>query len=243
MSWELTMGDFCIVTFAVDPDRVAALVPHGFEPESFTFDDGTERAFVSAVAFRAKSLLAGGVRFPLGFVQVNYRAYVRRHGERCVWFFGATVSSPIVKLPRVMLGLPWKHAESSLHASWESGRCVEYALRAKGDWGDAEFECVGSGAAIGRLDGFQSPEETLEVLTSPFSGFCLRPNGSLLELRVSHEPLEPQVGTVRTARFAAFEELNLCARGAAPHSVLLQEATTFDVLPVEFLGNALHDRS
>jgi hypothetical protein len=232
MKTALVMRDFAVVTYAVDPDRLASLLPYRFEPDVFTLDDRTRAAFVSAVSFRAAALQTGAVRVPLGFVQVNYRAYVRHDGDRCVWFFGSTVSSPIVLAPRTLFRLPWYRASSTLEAVWDGARCSSYALRTSGQWGEAAFDCAGSGAPLERLDGFSDREETREVLTSPLSGYCLRPDGALLELRVEHEPLEPQVGTPRTASFEVFKDLNFCAPGTQPHSVLLLREAAFDVLPV-----------
>jgi uncharacterized protein YqjF (DUF2071 family) len=225
------MRDFGIVTYCVDPDRLAALLPHSFEPDVFTLDSGRECAFVSAVPFHVASLTVGSVRVPLGFVQVNYRAYIRRHGERCVWFFGSSVSSRIVLVPRTLYGLPWYFTKSSLEAVWLSRAGSAYALHNEGEWGDADLECSGTGDIVGRLDGFHDLHETLAVLTAPLSGFCLRRDGALLEIRVKHDLLPAQTAVTRVARFPVFEDLNLCAADGVPHSVLLLQSTTFDVLP------------
>ena len=231
MSWQWEMTDFGIVTYAVDPDRLAALLPHSFEPDVFSLDSGVECAFVSAVPFHVASLTMGGVRIPLGFVQVNYRAYIRRHGERCVWFFGSSVSTRTVLVPRAFYGLPWYFATSSLDAGWVEGAGSDYVLRTAGAWGDADFHCTGTGEAVERLDGFADLAETLDVLTAPRSGFCIRGDGSLLELRVRHDLLAPQTAVASAAAFSVFEDLNLTSRETPLHSVLLQKATTFDVLP------------
>jgi hypothetical protein len=231
MSWQWEMRDFGIVTYCVDPDRLAALTPHSFEPDVFRLDDGRECAFVSAVPFHVASLTIAGVRIPLGFIQVNYRAYVRRHGERCVWFFGSSVSSRIVLVPRALYGLPWYFTKSALAASWIDGAGTLYALHNVGEWGGADFECTGSGDVVGRLDGFADAHETQAVLTAPLAGFCSRRDGKLVELRVEHKLLQAQTGSTRIARFPVFEKLNLCAPDAVPHSVLLLESTTFDVQP------------
>jgi uncharacterized protein YqjF (DUF2071 family) len=230
MSWQWEMRDFAIVTYSVDPDRLAAILPHSFEPEVFRLDSGRECALVSAVPFRVSSLTIGGSWIPLGFVQVNYRAYIRRHGERCVWFFGSSVSSWMVTVPRTLFGLPWYWTKSSLSAAWVNGAGSDYALHTTGDWAGADLLAAGTGEPVGRLDGFTDLDETLAVLTAPLSGFCLRRDGSLLELRVKHDVLSPQTALARAASFSVFEDLNLCAADTAPHSVLLQRSTTFDVL-------------
>jgi Uncharacterized conserved protein (COG2071) len=234
MPWQLLMQDFAIVTFAVEPNRLAALLPHSFEPDVFTLDSGKEAAFVSAVSFRVDSLSCRGIRIPLRYVQANYRAYVRRHEERCVWFFGSSVGSPIVAVPRMVVGAPWHFGTSRIAAAWDGERCADYAFSNRGSWGEAEFSGSGSDSLRSRLDGFADLEETLAVLGSPRSGFSLRRDGSLLELRVEHDVLQPQLGAARDARFAVFKDLNLIAPQAIPHSVLLQRETTFTLLPFRF---------
>ena len=134
-------------------------------------------------------------------------------------------------VPRAVYGLPWYFAESSLDASWVEGAGSAYVLHNRGAWGTAELECDGSGETVERLDGFSDLHETLAVLTAPLSGFCLRRDGALLEIRVEHELLPAQTAAARTARFPVFEDLNLCAPDAVPHSTLLLQSTTFDVLP------------
>jgi hypothetical protein len=243
MSWQWEMRDFGIVTYSVDPDRLAALLPHSFEPAVFALDDGTACAFVSAVPFHVASLTMAGIRIPLGFVQVNYRAYIRRHGERCVWFFGSSVSSRAVLVPRELYGLPWHFTESNLEATWLDGPGSAYALHASGDWGAADLVCSASGEIVGRLDGFTDTHETQSVLTAPLSGFCLRGDGALLELRVRHPLLQAQTGSARVARFPVFEGLNLYAPDAAPHSVLLLQSTTFDVLPPRLAKTSVRRRT
>lgn len=235
MSWRLSMRDFAIVTFAVDPERLSALLPHSFEPDAFTLDDRSEAAFVSMVSFRVQSLWGGGIRFPLNYVQANYRAYVRRHGQRCVWFFGSTVGSFIAEVPRILIGAPWYRGKSSIDAAWDGTGYSSYAFSNRGDWGSAHVSCSGSQPLAARLDGFADLDGTLEVLGSPRSGFAQRRDGSLLELRVEHDVLSPLLGSAAEARFSVFENLNLCGVSAVPHSVLLQRETTFDLLPIRFV--------
>lgn len=77
------LDDFAIVTWAVDPDRVAATLPAGFVP-----DVRAGVALVSAVAFLDDRFHFRALPFPrVSCGQVNYRAYVRRNDESGVWFF------------------------------------------------------------------------------------------------------------------------------------------------------------
>jgi len=96
-----TLADFAIITYAVDPTTLAALLPKEFAPEVFTLNEGRRVAFVSAVPFRDLDFrfnFAPWLKFRFG--QTNYRAYVTYQGQRCVWFFGTSLATAWVLIPR-----------------------------------------------------------------------------------------------------------------------------------------------
>jgi hypothetical protein len=223
-----TLRDFAIVTYAVDPERLAASLPGDFEVETFTRDDGSRCAFVSAVPFHDVDFRLSPLRWwRFSFGQINYRAYVRYHGVRAVWFFGTVLGSPIVAIPRYLWRLPWHHARIAIAAGWEGERCDRYVLNARGAWGGATFRATGTAEPMGRIDGFSGAEETGIVLTHPLRGYFRRRDGRLGTYSVRHERLHPMRGNAEHARFSVFEELGLVAPDAKPHSVLLQRATEF----------------
>jgi len=230
-----TLADFAIVTFDVAPEQLEALLPPGFEPEVFTLDDGRRRAFVSAVPFRDLDFRFH--RMPwlrFAFPQVNYRAYVRRGEERVAWFFGTTLDTIWVTVPRVVWQLPWRRVQSRSRATWRGEVLEDYALDNAGPWGAATLRLSGTPEPAGRLDGFTDEDETALVLTHPLVGWMHRLDGRLTTYSVWHERLVMQRAHVHEARFAVFETLGLVEAGQAPHSVLVQKSTEFHIrLPPE----------
>lgn len=227
------LDHFALVTFAVDPERLAAVLPLGLKPEVRRLDGGRERGFVSAVSFRDvdfRFAIAPWLR--VSFFQTNYRAYVRGpDGRRAVFFFGTTLDSPLAALPRLAWGMPWHGGSTRIEAEWsDDGRCSDYRHRCSGRWGAADVQLEGTNEVAGRLDGFADGEDAALVLTHPLDGFFERPNGRLGRYSVWHPRLRPQLGTAHRARYAVFEELGLVEAGALPHSVLLQRSIEFDVL-------------
>ncbi len=228
-----TLRDFALVTFVVDPARLTTLLPAELPPEVRRLDDGREAAFVSAVSFRDIDF-----RFAIAplarasFFQTNYRAYVRGpDGRRAVFFFGTTLDSPLVVLPRIMWRMPWHGGRTRIESAWDvDGRCATYSHRSTGSWGAADLELEGTGVPMGRLDGFVDTDDAAVVLTHPLDGFFRRRNGELGRYSVWHERLRPQLGIARAATYAVFQEAGLLSRGAMPHSVLLQRSVEFDVL-------------
>jgi hypothetical protein len=228
-----TLQDFALVTFDVDPARLAAALPAGLVPEVRTLDDGRPRGFVSAVSFRDvdfRFALAPWIR--VSFFQTNYRAYVRGpDGLAAVYFFGTTLDSPLVGLPRYLWGMPWHPGSTSIEAEWAAdGVCAAYRHRCDGRWGSADVELVGTDEPAGRLNGFVDADDAGHIVTHPLDGWFLRPDGRLGRYAVWHQRLRPSLGIARRAHYDVFENLGLVEAGAAPHSVLLQRATDFDVL-------------
>lgn len=227
-----TLEHFALVTFDVDPDRLAASLPRDLTPEVRTLDDGRRRGFVSAVSFRDvdfRFAIAPALR--VSFFQTNYRAYViGPDGERAVYFFGTTLDSPLAAFPRHVWWMPWHRGATRIDAEWDAdGRCVSYVHACRDGWGAAIVALEGSTEPAGRLDEFADADDAALVLTHPLDGWFRRPDGRLGRYEVWHERLTPQLGTAHRARYAVFERLGLVAEDQPPHSVLLQRAVEFDV--------------
>jgi len=228
-----TLEDFALVTFTVDPVLLRAVLPAGLEPEVRHLDDRSERGYVSAVSFRDvdfRFAIAPWVR--ASFFQTNYRAYiVGPDGPRAVFFFGTTLDSPLVVLPRRLWGMPWTGGRTRIEATWAGdGHCVAYRHRSARGWGAADVELVGTGESGGRLDGFADADDAAEVLTHPLDGYFQKPNGRLGRYAVWHDRLRPELGHARRARYAVFERLGLGSPEMTPQSVLLPRSIGFDVL-------------
>jgi uncharacterized protein YqjF (DUF2071 family) len=226
-----TLADFAIITFAVEPERLAAILPPELEPEVVTLDSGRTCALVSAVPFRDLDFRFGfapWLRFKFG--QTNYRAYVRYRGTRCVWFFGTTLDTRWVAIPRYRWKLPWHRARMTFDSAWTGTRCDRYNLTATGAWGDADVALTGTDEPVGRLDGFVDTDDTRVVLTHPLAGYFRRRDNAIGSYSVWHAPIDLRIGSATRARFAVFEELGLVAPDAVPHSVLVAPTTEFIVL-------------
>lgn len=224
------LDHFSIITYAVEPARLARRVPPDFVPEVFDFDDGTSGALVSAVPFLDRDFAFRG--FPwikLSCGQINYRAYGSLGSQPGVWFFGTSLDSRLVALPRYAWQMPWHRDRISLVArSTDDGR-VAFELDVTGDWGPAHARLRSTGEPLGRLDGFADVDTTRTVLTHPMVGWYGRTRGGMGRYKVWHEPLQLQAAEVHEARFEVFERLDLVSPGQAPHSAGMQQTVHFDV--------------
>jgi len=222
------LHDFVITSWDVDPDALAAFLPDDLTPDVFALDDGRERAFVSAVSFVNHDFFVAFAPFvKLRCVQTNYRAYVRRGDERVVWFFTTTLGTPFVYLPRYAWGLPWARARGTHEARWDGDALDHLRWDLRSAAGRETLRLRGTGAPIGRLDGFADAAQTHEVLTSPTVGYIRRLSGTIGTYSVWHAPLEMERAEVEEARYEHYERLGLVEPGAPPHSVLVQRLTHY----------------
>jgi hypothetical protein len=234
---------FAIVSYAVSPERVRPHVHPRFEFDCFTAADGTSRVWVSVVPFEDREFRFAAVTRPkFRFGQTNYRTYVidRLTGQRAVWFFGTTLDSWLVIVPRNIWRLPWHRGRVRFDCDFDESlnRYVRYRMVTKSAWAPVELEIEDSGEPVVALDGFRDLEAGLVSLTHPLTGVYYRRDGQLGTYRIWHERLRCTSGRLVKARFELLERLGIAsyAEQAAPHSVLLQRRTEFAIyLPPERL--------
>jgi hypothetical protein len=94
------LEDFVVVTWAVDPAAMVALLPAGVRLQA---------PLVSAVAYRYRDLRLAGLPWPrLDCGQIHLRTYVEVGGEQGVWFLDTVQDSRWASLPRRLWGMPWR---------------------------------------------------------------------------------------------------------------------------------------
>ncbi|MER6177538.1 DUF2071 domain-containing protein [Streptosporangium sp. NPDC001681] len=219
------LDDFAIVSYRVPTGALARLLPEGFAPAEFTFEDGGNGALVSAVAFRDRDF---HFRFlppvAIGCGQINYRAYVTTAGGPGVWFFCTGLDHPLVAVPKWLWGMPWDRTRIDIAASWEA---TPARWRLEAD--NAACEAVGTGARSVRLDGFDGEHEWMAMLTHPTLGWYRRRDGHIGTYSIWHPPMRPRHLTAVSARFRVFEQLGLTTPDSVPHSILAQRRLPFDI--------------
>jgi hypothetical protein len=239
-----SLEHFAIVTYAIPPERLRPHVHARFDLDCITGEDGLPRALVSVVPFEDRDfrfVRCPWPRFRMG--QTNYRAYVidRETGERGVWFFGTTLGSWTVAIPRHVWKLPWHGGRVRFDCRYDddAGRYSHYRMRTASDWASLQLELEDTGERVGQLAGFPDRETGLVILTHPLSGAFYRRDGRLGGYRVWHEPLRLTAGRVISARIALFDRLGVVpfAEQDRPHSVLIQPITEFAIkLPPRLLA-------
>jgi hypothetical protein len=232
-----TLVHFAIITYALPKLRLDPYVPPDrFEIPEFRID-GTRQALLSAVTFYVDGFrfvkLAPFIRFRFG--QTNYRAYVidRKTGEHAVWFFGTTLGSPLVYLPRALWNVPWHSARYSMDCRFNRirGAYDHYRFSVISQWSSAQVEIEGAGELPFLAKGFSSADQMKLVLTHPAIGFYRRLDGKVGSYAVWHEEMEFSRGVPRRLYFGLFEKLGLLSAEemTRPHSLLLCPEVVFEV--------------
>jgi uncharacterized protein YqjF (DUF2071 family) len=216
------LDHLAIVTFTVDAERLDDLLPPGFVAERFDDDDARPTGLVSAVSCLDRNFHFRGcppVTMTAG--QIDYRTYVvHDDGERGVWFFGASLDSPLGRVARHLWSMPWHRERITIEADWDGDTLASMRVAARGHWCDADVELV---------DGATTSATMPASVTDPLVGWYARRGRPVRRYRVWHEPLDARPVTARVARYQVFEELGLVERGQAPRSALVQRELALDV--------------
>lgn len=209
--WDVvtTLRHFAIITYAVDPERVRPHLHPRFALETFPGPDGNSRAWVSAVPFEDQDFcFVGAQRFKFCFGQTNYRTYVvdSETRRRLVWFFGTSLDSWSVVVPRHLWKLPWHrgHINFDCELDSEGQRYQRYRMTTRSDWAAVDLELEDSGRPVSELIGCDDLEAGLVILTHPLYGVFYRRNGSLGSYSIWHDRLGLSTGKCIQARFDLF---------------------------------------
>ena len=244
---EATLGHFAIVTYAVPPERVRPHVDERFELDVFVNNQGEQRVWVSAVPFEDQDFHFVGMPWPtFRFGQTNYRTYVidRVSRRRAVWFFGTSLDSWSVAIPRYLWRLPWHRGRIRFDCQYDTSaaRYTRYHMRTESDWAAVELELTDSGEAVNSLNVMDDFEGSMLILTHPLIGvFRRRETSQLGTYSIWHDRLNCTAAEVKTARFALFERLGLVTydEQTRPHSALIQPRCKFTIyLPPKALSHA-----
>jgi Uncharacterized conserved protein (COG2071) len=231
-----TLEHFAIVSYAVPVNRVRPHVHEAFDLDCFPGAGGTPLVWVSMVPFEDQDfrfVALPWLRFRFG--QTNYRTYVidRSTGQRAVCFFGTTLDSWTVVVPRYAWKLPWHRGHIRFNCDYdrEAGRYARYQMTTRSDWAPVELELEDSGKPATALGDLSDLEAGLVALTHPLTGVYFRRDGPLGTYSIWHDRLHCTSGRVRAARVGLFDRLGLVpyAEQLQPHSVLLQHRTEFTI--------------
>lgn len=226
---------FAIVTYAIDPLRLASIVPPRFKLDTVQID-GAERALLSVVPFVDVDFTSAAYPFPkFRMGQTNYRIYIidQLTGVRAVWFLGTTLDSWTIVVPHLIWRLPWYPGKVAFECDFDeaAGMYRRYHMKTESRWAPAEVELFQLPRDELALPGFPDEETALVYLTHPLVGFYHRRDGKLGTYSVWHDRLRVSGARLRSASFGLLDRLGLVSQREQqnPHSVLIEPINEFTI--------------
>ncbi|MDX1960807.1 MAG: DUF2071 domain-containing protein [Leptospiraceae bacterium] len=227
---------FALINYALPKERLERLIPTDrFEIPEFEIR-GKKLALMSAVPFIDVDFHFLKIPFlKFKFPQTNYRVYVidKKTGEHSVWFFGTTLGSYYVYIPRYGFNIPWHYAKYDFDIEWNSklNKYERYSLSTKSNWGESKIELEDTGELIEEHEGFSSYSEMKLVLTHPTNGFFYRNDGQLGTYSIWHDEMKLTKAKPVHLYFGLYERLGLLSQNEMlqPVSIFLCNEILFDV--------------
>jgi len=240
MRAETLLKHFGMINYAVPIKRLEFCIPDlflkNFEIEKFNVRE-KEVGFVSVVSF-----IDTHFSFPkslpylnLSFAQTNHRMYIknRKTGKRGVWFFGTTLGSNWVYIPKTLWKMPWHHAKYQLDCSFNSSaqRYEKYRFNIRSSWCEAEIDIEDTGKPVSLLEGFRSLEEMKRILTHPMDGFYQRSDKKIGTYSVLHPEIQPTIGQSKSLYFSFYEQAEILTKEEmkTPHSIFIAPEVEFKI--------------
>lgn len=215
---ETHLAHFALINYALPKERLLPYIPQDrFEISEYLIT-GKPMALMSAVPFLDVDFHFTRI-FPFlkfRFPQTNYRVYVKdkQSGEPIVWFFGTTLGSPYVYLPRFGFCIPWHYAKYKLDCNYNFEKEVydNYSVKSNSDWSSSEIELIDTGEEISDYTGFSSYEEMKLILTHPVTGYFFRNDSKLGTYSIWHEEMRLTEASSRKLYFSLYERLGLLTK-------------------------------
>lgn len=238
------LAHFALINYALPKERLIPYIPQDrFEISEYLIN-GKPMALMSAVPFLDVHFHFKKI-FPFlkfQFPQTNYRVYVndKKTGEPVVWFFGTTLGSHYVYLPRIGFRIPWHYANYKVDCKYNSEKSIydRYLIESKSKWASSEIDLVDTGQYISDYTGFASYDEMKLILTHPVKGFFYRNDSRLGTYSIWHEEMKLTNANPRKLYFSLYERLGLLSKEEMlnPFSVFICPKILFEVyLPPELV--------
>jgi hypothetical protein len=228
---------FAMINYAVPKESLEKYIPTDrFEIPEFDIQ-GKKLAMISAVTFLDTDFrfLKIFPSFRFSFGQTNYRVYVidKLTGEYLVWFFGTTMGSKLVRIPRILWKIPWHYANYSIDCQFSNKkrRYVHYHIETKSDWAASTVILEDTGVTVRKCEGFENYDTLKLILTQPVTGFFYTLNKKVGTYSIWHNEMELTHAIPRNIYFSLFEKLELLTREEMqnPHSIFICPKVFFKI--------------
>ncbi|PRB03608.1 hypothetical protein CQ046_09545 [Chryseobacterium sp. MYb7] len=222
---------FSILTYLVDVQKLRNIIPQKFDIYTIKVD-GKSFGLISAVTFIDHDFHFKKI-FPFckfQFPQTNYRAYIidKDTKEKCAWFFGTGLGSPLVFIPRRIWKMPWFYSKYKTKFEYYNNY-ISYKIEISAFNNSANIDIMEDEKSNFITKDFDNFEEAILVLTHPVTGYFQRADNHIGKYKIWHTKMDIKTGKCKNAYFEKFEKLGLLNRTQMkqPYSVLLTKEIEF----------------
>ena len=226
---------FSIISYKVPVKKIQHLIPRPFK--LWTFNEGDSKfALISAVPFKDKDFSFYRIaKFPkFNFFQTNFRTYIidERDQSNSAWFFGTTLGSFTSLIPKYIWKMPWEYGKYHFSFKLSNNVYSEYNMNFSSKQGKGIVNIQSSNSKMELLEGFQTIDEQLLILTHPVIGYYNLLKNKLGTYEIWHPKMELYIGKAEKLYFEIFERLGFLTKEEMnnPHSVLIAPEIEFDIL-------------
>jgi hypothetical protein len=226
---------FAIISYKVPVSKIKHLIPNSFKLWSFK-ENGIEYALISAVPFKDKDFSFYRLsRFPsFNFFQTNFRTYIidQRDNSNVAWFFGTTLGSLSSFIPEKVWKMPWKYGKYHFKYDLNNSEYSMYKMNFESKQGKGIAHIKNTGNQMKVLEGFDSLEQQIHILTHPVIGYYDLNENEFGTYEIWHPKIDLKEGIAIQAYFEIFEKLGFLTKEEMnnPHSVLITPEIEFDIL-------------
>ncbi|NME72637.1 DUF2071 domain-containing protein [Flammeovirga aprica] len=226
---------FAIISYKVELHKIAPLIPDPFKLWTFE-SDGKTYALISAVTFKDKDFKFHNItsKPKFAFYQTNFRTYVihKETNEYCAWFFGTNLGSFTHIIPKRLWKMPWEMADYTCDFKMENNSYSQYTMSFQSKTGKGIVDISCGDDEMQLLEGFESIDQQLFILTHPVEGYYLKHDNQLGTYEIWHPKMDLKMGQSNSLYFEFFERLGLVSKEEMmhPHSVLITPSIEFEIV-------------
>ncbi|WP_407266675.1 DUF2071 domain-containing protein [Tenacibaculum maritimum] len=226
---------FCIISYKVPVKKIAHFIPEPFKLWTY-IDNGEEYALVSAVPFMDQDFCFYKIskRLTFSFFQTNFRTYIidKRTHNHAAWFFGTTLGSMSSIIPKRIWNMPWQYATYNFEFDRKNGLYTKYQMYFTSKMGNGTIAIKNTGNNSPLLEGFNTIDEQIHILTHPVIGYYNISETKLGTYEIWHPKMDLKEACSENLYFELFEKLGFLTKQEmnSPHSILTTPFIEFDIL-------------
>jgi hypothetical protein len=229
---------FSLINYQVPKERLLKYIPEEFfEIPEFEIN-GKKMALMSAVPFFDEDFYFPKIsKKKFSFMQTNYRVYIidKKTNEHAVWFFGTTLGSYSVYIPKIFFKIPWHYSKYKVDFEYNTieKRYYSYEISSKSNsiFGEMRVSISDTGKKISSHEGFKDYNEMKLILTHPVSGYFYRNDKRVGTYSIWHDEMDLNLAKANDLYFAIYENLGLLSKEEMqkPISIFLTPEIFFEV--------------